>query len=183
MPSHSTSTTTSSVAATNPELNSLFTQLFTGGLGSGAGGALGDILSGKTFQDNTSQFYKTLSAASTEDYNRGAAQIKETAARGGLSSSTALTGQLGSYTNNYLQNLTNLSSQMGLQQTGMQAGVAGNLFSMLASAGSSYYTDKSTTATSMPWTQGFSAIMGGITSLATAGMAGGGGGMNPGKWF
>lgn len=183
MPSSSTSTTTSSVAATNPALNSLFTSLFTGGLGTQVGSTLSNIMSGQQTQQNTAALYKTLQSSTQQQYGAGMAQVREAAARAGLSNSTALTGQMGSYTNTYLENLMNLSSQMGLQETSMQAGVAGNLFSMLATAGNQYFTDKSTTQTSMPWTSGFSAIMGGITGLASAGMAGGGGGLNPSNWF
>lgn len=183
MPSSSTSTTTSSVAATNPELNKLFTSLFTGSLGSSMQGTLQDVMSGASLARNTSSLYRTLADSSTQEYGQGLAQIREAAGRAGLSTSTALTGQIGSYTNQYLQNLTQLSTQMGLNETQMQSGVAGNLFSMLATAGNQYFTDKSTTATSMPWTSGFSAIMGGVTGLATAGKGGGGGGLNPTNWF
>ena len=176
----STSSTSSTVASTNPQLQNLFTSMFTGGLGTSVGTTLQGIMSGQTLQSNTSQLYKTLSQATKPEYQQGMAQIQETMARGGLSNSTALGGAMGGYTSQYLANLSKLSTEMGLQETQMQGGVAGNLFSMLATAGSQYYTDKSTTSTSMPWTQGFSAIMGGAMDVAS--MFGGGGaleGINP----
>lgn len=167
----STSSTSSSVAATNPQLNQLFTSLFTGGVGSGAAGTLQAIMSGQQLQTNTSQLYKTLQQASQPGYQQGMAQIRESAARAGLTNSTALTGQEGSYTNQYLANLSNVATQMGLSETQMQGGVAGNLMSMLATAGNQYYTNKSVTSTSMPWTSTFSTLMGG--ALGIAGLGGG----------
>lgn len=177
MPSSSTSSTSSSVAATNPALNELFTSLFggSGGLGTSASNTLQSIMSGQQLQTNTAQLYNTLQQSTQQQYQAGSAQVREAAGRAGLSDSTALTGQLGSYTNTYLQNLTNLSSQMGLQETQMQGSVAGNLFSMLATVGSSYYTDKSMTQTTMPWTSGFSTIAGAALGVAGLGSDSAGG--------
>ena len=177
----STSSTSSSVASTNPTLNNLFTTLFAGGgVGSQAAGTLGNIMSGKQLQTNTSQLYTTLSKATQPEYQQGMAQIQETMGRSGLSNSTALGGVMGSYSSQYLANLSKLSTEMGMSETQMQGGVAGNLMSMLATAGSQYYTDKSTTSTQMPWTSTFSTLMGGAMDVAS--MFGGGGaleGLNP----
>jgi len=176
----STSSTSSSVAATNPQLNQLFTSLFMGGGGTQIFGTLQNIMSGQQLQTNTSQLYKTLQQASTPQYQAGMTQVREAAGRAGLSDSTSLTSQMGSYTNTYLANLTNLASQMGLSETQLQSGVAGNLMSMLATAGSQYFTNKSTTTTQMPWTSTFSTLMGGLVNMS--GMFGAGGaleGINP----
>jgi hypothetical protein len=176
----STSSTNSSVAATNPQLNALFTSLFSGGLGSGASSTLQSIMSGQQLQSNTSQLYKTLSQASQPQFQQGQAQINEQMARAGLSNSSSLGGVQGGYTSQYLANLTNTATQMGLSETQMQGGVAGNLLSMLGTAGSQYYTNKSTTSTQMPWTQTFSTLMGG--AMGAASIFGSGGaleGLNP----
>lgn len=182
MSSSSTSSTSSSVAATNPVLQGLFTKLFSGGLGQQASGTLGDVMSGKALQSNTSQLYSTLQRSTQPQYQQGLAQVNEQMARAGLSNSTATSGAIGGYTSQYLSNLTNLSTQMGLQETQLQEGVAGNLMSMLASAGSQYYTDKSTTTQTMPWTQTFSTLMGSAMDIGSM-FAGGGAlaGLNPYK--
>ena len=169
MPSSSTSQTSSSVGATNPQLAQLFTQLFSGSTMSSVNQTLQGIMSGQQMQTNTGQLYKTLQQASQPAYQQGMAQVNEQAARSGLSNSSSLTGQMGSYTNQYLNNLSQVSTQMGLQETQLQAGTAGNLMQMLSSAGSQYYTNQSSTTTSMPWTSGFSAIMGAATGLIGAG--------------
>lgn len=174
MGASSTSSTSSSVAATNPALNNLFTNLFTKGLGSSASGTLQNVLSGQQLQTNTSQLYSTLSQASQPQYQAGMAQVKEQGAMAGLTDSTSLTGQMGSYTNTYLSNLTNVATQMGLSETQMQGSVAGNLMSLLGTAGSQYYTNQSTTTTQMPWTSTFSSIMGAGLGIAGLGLSGGG---------
>jgi hypothetical protein len=142
----SNSTTTSSVASTNPALTALYTSLFTGGTGSTAATTLGGIMSGSTMASNTSQLYSTLQQSSQPAYQAGMAQVKEQAAKAGLTNSTSLTGQMGSYTNTYLSNLSQIATQMGLQETQMQGGVAGSLMEMLASSANQYYTNQSNTS-------------------------------------
>lgn len=172
MPTTSTSSTSSSVAATNPALNQLFTSLFGGstGLGTSSAGTLGNVMSGNQMKQNTSQLYTTLYGATQPAYQQQMAQIREQAGKAGLSASTSLTGQEMGYSNQYLGNLTQLATQMGLQETSLQGGIAGNLMAMLSQAGNQYFTDKSTTqAMTMDWSKAFSTTMAGLTDLSAAG--------------
>jgi hypothetical protein len=171
----STSTTNSTVGATNPTLNNLFTQMFgSGGLTGGASSTLQGIMSGKQLSTNTSQLYQTLSSASQPQYQAGMAQVKEQAARGGLTDSTSLTGLMGSYTNTYLSNLSNIATQMGMQETQLQGGTAGSLMQLLATAGSQYFTNSSTTTQTMPWTSTMSSLVG--SAIGIGGLFAGGAG-------
>lgn len=173
MPTTSTSTTSSTVGATNPSLNNLFTSIFGGGLGTSAGSTLKGVMSGSTMQSNTAQLYKTLQSSTQPQFQKGMAQVRETAAKAGLSNSTSLTGQMGSYTNEYLGNLTKVATEMGLSETQMQGGAASGIMGMLAQAGSQYYTNSSTTqASTMDWSK---IIMEGIgmgANVATGGLSG-----------
>lgn len=120
-------------------------------------------------QQNTSQLYNTLFQSSKPQFQMGQAQIREQMGRSGLTDSTSLAGAMGGYTAQYLGGLTSTATQMGLQEEQVQQGVAGNIMSLLANAGSQYYTDKSISSVSMPWTSGFSAITSGLSNLASAG--------------
>lgn len=170
-----TSKTTSSVAATNPTLQNLFTNIFGGGTGGAPGlattaaGTLQGAQSGNLLSTNINQLYSTLFKSSQPQFQMGQAQIREQMGKAGLTDSTSLASAEGGYTAQYLSGLTSNAVQGGLQEEQMQTSIAGNLMSLLATAGSQYYTDKSTSSVSMPWTSGFSAVMGGLSGLVSAG--------------
>jgi len=150
MPSGTKSTQTTQVQApqaVNQPLQQLFSSLFggSGGAGSAAVQSLMGIMGGQTMQKNVGQLYNTLQASTQGQYQEGLAGIKAAGGAGGTRFSTDTQAQMGSYTRNYLQNLTGTASQMGLQELGTQAGVATNTLGIFSQAANEYYSPGQTT--------------------------------------
>lgn len=163
MPSHSGSTSTTSVQAplaVNPSLTNLFTSLFTNGLGKTASDTLTGIMNGTTLGQNISSIYKTLSTQGRQQYQQGIASINASAGATGNRFGTTTAGQVGTFANQYQANLNAQASQYGLSEEQLQGSAASGILGVLSSAANQYYSPGSSTsgAQSLPWTQGVQAI-------------------------
>jgi hypothetical protein len=168
-----TSTSTTSVQApqaTNPALSSLFTSLF-GGLGTQSAQTAGNIQSGQQLTNNIGQLYSSLQQNSQGAYQQGIASIKAAAGASGNALGTSTSAQIGNYAGNYIQGLNTTATNMGLSELNTQSASSGGILSLLASAGSSYYSPGSTTAGSSQTTQtGAGAWLDPVLGLAGAGL-------------
>lgn len=150
MPSGQSSTQTTQVQApiaVNQPLQQLFTSLFGGnnGLATGASNTLMGIMNGSTLGSNIGQLYKTLSTNSSVQYQQGLGAIKAAEGASGMRFSTDTSSQIGSYTQNYIQQLNNTATQMGLQELGVQEGAATNTLGIFSQAANQYYSPGQTT--------------------------------------
>jgi hypothetical protein len=141
------STSTTSVAAptsVNPGVQSIYNSIFGGGAAGGAINTLQGIQSGQTLQNNVSQLYNTLQKSGQSQYQQGIASIKAAGGASGTRFSTDTSAQIGNYANQFSQNLSQTSTQMGLAEESQQAGAATPILSLLAQGANQYYTPKTT---------------------------------------
>jgi hypothetical protein len=105
-------------------------------------------MSGQTFQNNIGQLYGSLQRDSSTAYQQGLAQIKASGGAGGTRFSTDTSAQIGSYSNNYVQNLNSTATSMGLSELGVQANTAQGILGELGTSANQYYNPGSKTSTS-----------------------------------
>jgi hypothetical protein len=163
----STSTTVQAPQAVNPYLQSIYNQIF-GGAAPGATQTLQDVQSGKQLSSNISQIYGTLQQAGQTQYQQGLAGIKAMGGASGTRFSTDTGAQTSQYAQNYISQLNQTATQMGLSEEGTQVSAAEGVLSPFAQGANQFYspgtkvstgyTGTGSSSTSMPWTTGVTAI-------------------------
>jgi hypothetical protein len=173
--SSTSSTAVQAPNSVNPGITSLFNSIFggSGGLGSTASTTTQNVQSGQQLTNNISSLYSSLQTNSQGAYQQGLASIKAAAGAGGNALGTSTTAQIGNYAGNYIQNLNNTATSMGLSELGTQSASAGGTLSLLSSAANQYYSPGSTTTgsgTSNTTQTGIGAWADPILGLAGAGL-------------
>lgn len=157
------SSTTNSMASTNPTLTNMFTSLFgpnSSGPGAGAAGvnSLTNIANGQNIQ----QLNTALTANNKATVTQGISQLKEAFGSSGMGSSSSLGKAVGQYQIQSQNNLTQNLASSDIAAQGQTLSAANYLSQIFSSSANNYFNNQSSTSSLSP-TQIFSALFpGGI---------------------